>query len=122
MTNGLIKEVAPLGIKAMVVQPGAFRTRFYDAESLQGTSKEISDYESTVGKARVGRFENKHAQPGDPDRAGEVIVKVVNSDELPEILTLGEAAVTTVKSVLEGKIAELDKYADLSKQCDYPNE
>lgn len=29
LTNGLMKELAPLGIKAMVVQPGAFRTRFY---------------------------------------------------------------------------------------------
>lgn len=37
LTNGLMKELAPLGIKVMVVQPGAFRTRFYDGESLQGT-------------------------------------------------------------------------------------
>ena len=41
LTNGLMKELAPLGIKAMVVQPGAFRTRFYDGESLQGTKAQI---------------------------------------------------------------------------------
>lgn len=74
LTNGLMKELAPLGIKAMVVQPGAFRTRFYDGESLQGTKAQIGDY---------------------------------------------EAAVTAVKSTLEAKIAELDKWAEVSASCDY---
>lgn len=119
LTNGLMKELAPLGIKAMVVQPGAFRTRFYDGESLQGTSSAISDYEATVGKSRPGNFVNTHQQAGDPDKAGEVIVKVINGDDLPEILTLGKAAVTAVKSTLEAKIAELDKWAEVSAQADY---
>lgn len=119
LTNGLMKELAPLGIKAMVVQPGAFRTRFYDRTSLQGTQSSISDYESTVGKTRPGNFENKHQQAGDPDKAGEVIDKVVNSDDLPEILTLGKAAVSAVKETLQAKIAELDKWAEVSASCDY---
>lgn len=119
LTDGLRKELAPLGIKAMVVQPGAFRTRFYDGESLKGSATEIGDYADTAGKTRVGRFENKHAQPGDPDRAGQVIVKVVNGDRLPNILTLGEAAVGAVKSTLEEKIKELDEWAEVSKECDF---
>lgn len=119
LTNGLMKEVVPLGIKAMVVQPGAFRTRFYDGESLKGSATEIGDYAQTAGKTRVGRFENKHAQPGDPDKAGEVIVKVVNGDEQPEILSLGSDAVKAVKATLEAKLAELDKWADVSALSDY---
>lgn len=119
LTDGLRKECEPLGIKVMVVQPGAFRTRFYDEESLKGTKAAIGDYEATVGKSRPGSFENKHQQAGDPDKAGEIIVKVVNGDEYPQILTLGKAAVTAVKTTLEAKIAELDKYADLSAQADY---
>ena len=119
LTNGLMKELAPLGIKAMVIQPGPFRTRFYDGESLQGTTSTISDYESIVGKARPGNFENKHQQAGDPDKAGEIIVQVVNGDEQPEILTLGKDAVNAVKSTLQAKIQELDKWADVSAQCDY---
>ena len=116
---GLGNAATPLGIKAMVVQPGAFRTRFYDGESLQGTKAQIGDYEATVGKSRPGNFENKHQQAGDPDKAGKVIVEVVHNDDLPEILTLGKAAVTAVKSTLEAKIAELDKWAEVSASCDY---
>ena len=53
------------------------------------------------------------------DAAGKVIVDVVHNDDLPEILTLGKAAVTAVKSTLEAKIAELDKWAEVSASCDY---
>ena len=79
----------------------------------------ISDYEETVGKTRPGHFENKHQQAGDPDKAGEIIVKVVHGDHQPEILTLGKDAVTAVKTTLEAKIAELDAWADYSAACDY---
>jgi NAD(P)-dependent dehydrogenase (short-subunit alcohol dehydrogenase family) len=119
LTNGLMKELKPLGITAMVVQPGAFRTRFYDGESLQGTESTINDYETTVGKSRPGNFTNTHQQAGDPDKAGEVIVKVVNGDEYPEILTLGKDAVTAVKTTLQAKIDELDKWAEVSAQADF---
>lgn len=119
LTNGLMKELAPLGIKAMVVQPGAFRTRFYDNESLKGTKTMIDDYESTVGKTRPGNFANTHQQAGDPDKAGEVIVNVVHGDEQPEILTLGSDAVAAVKSTLEAKMAELEKWADVSALSDF---
>lgn len=122
LTNGLMKELAPLGIKAMVVQPGAFRTRFYDGESLKGTETKIADYEAIVGKSRPGNFVNMRKQAGDPDKAGKVIVDVVNKGDLPEILTLGKDAVTAVKSTLEAKINELDKWADVSASCDYEGE
>lgn len=119
LTNGLMKELKPLGITAMVVQPGAFRTRFYDGESLQGTQSAIGDYENTVGKTRPGNFENKHQQAGDPDKAGEVIVNVLKGDKYPEILTLGAAAVDAVKTTLEEKIKELEEWRDISASCDY---
>ena len=79
----------------------------------------ISDYETTVGKSRPGNFENKHQQAGDPDKAGEVIVDVVNGDDLPEILTLGAAAVDAVIDTLQGKINELEKWREVSNKCDF---
>lgn len=119
LTNGLMKELEPLGIRVTVVQPGAFRTRFFDHESLQGSQSVIDDYNETVGERRPCHYKNNHQQAGNPDKAGEVIVKVMNSDEYPQILTLGKEAVTTVKSTLEAKIKELDKWAYLSAQTDY---
>ena len=90
-----------------------------DQIQIGRTKAQIGDYEAVVGKSRPGNFENKHQQAGDPDKAGKVIVDVVHNDDLPEILTLGKAAVTAVKSTLEAKIAELDKWAEVSASCDY---
>ena len=119
LSNGLMKELEPLGIKVMVIQPGAFRTRFFDDASLQGSASIIDDYNETVGKRRPCNYINNHQQAGDPEKAGEVIVNVVNSDEYPQILTLGKEAVSIVKNTLEEKMNELNKWTYLSVQTDY---
>lgn len=122
LTDGLRKELEPLGIHAMVVQLGAFRTRFYDQTSLQGTHKIISDYEPIVGKSRPGQFIVSHNQAGDPDRAGKVIVEVVHGTKYPAILTLGKDAIKAVKTSLEAKLDELEEWAEISVQTDYDYE
>ena len=47
MSEGLYAELKPLGIKVMIVEPGAFRTHFYDS-SLKGAPLQIEDYEGTA--------------------------------------------------------------------------
>jgi NAD(P)-dependent dehydrogenase (short-subunit alcohol dehydrogenase family) len=54
MTEGLRAEVAPLGIKAMIVEPGAFRTHFYDT-SLKGSDNTVGDYAQTAHLRSVPR-------------------------------------------------------------------
>ena len=120
----LIKAVLPkmreqksgyiLNVTSIAAARSAVGSGYYASSKAQ-----IGDYEAVVGKSRPGNFENKHQQAGDPDKAGKVIVDVVHNDDLPEILTLGKAAVTAVKSTLEAKIAELDKWAEVSASCDY---
>lgn len=118
LTNGLAKELTPLGIKVMVVQPGSFRTKFYD-ESLKGTQKKIDDYADTAGRTRKENIVNNKQQPGDPDKAGQVIVETIERDDYPEILTLGSDAVQAVSSTLESKLKELNNWASVSQQTDY---
>lgn len=118
LTNGLAKELTPLGIKVMVVQPGSFRTKFYD-ESLKGTQKKIDDYADTAGRTRKENIVNNKQQPGDPDKAGQVIVETIERDDYPGILTLGSDAVQAVFSTLESKLKELNNWASVSQQTDY---
>jgi NAD(P)-dependent dehydrogenase (short-subunit alcohol dehydrogenase family) len=118
LTNGLAKELTPLGIKVMVVQPGSFRTKFYD-ESLKGTQKKIDDYADTAGRTRKENIVNNKQQPGDPDKAGQVIVETIERDDYPGILTLGSDAVQAVSSTLESKLKELNNWASVSQQTDY---
>ncbi len=88
MTDGLMKEVAPLGIKVMTVEPGAFRTKFYDT-SLKGTQKQIEDYADTAWKTRKENIVDNQDQPGDPDKAGEVIYETIQKENHSETVVAG---------------------------------
>lgn len=118
MTNGLVKELAPLGIKAMVVEPGAFRTRFYDT-SLKGTSIKIGDYDETAGKTRKENIVNLENQPGDPEKAGKVIVEVAQMEEYPFRLLLGSDAVRIVSEEIESRLKEIEDWKEISVKTDY---
>ena len=65
MSEGLRAEVAPLGIKVMIVEPGAFRTHFYDS-SLKGSDNTVGDYAETAHKRSVAQNVNARQQPGNP--------------------------------------------------------
>lgn len=118
MTDGLAKELAPLGIRAMIVEPGSFRTHFYDT-SLQGTEKKIDDYTETAGKTRRENVVNRGDQPGDPDKAGVVLVEVLKKDRLPKRLLLGSDAVRVVSAELQDRFEEIRAWESVSAQTDF---
>lgn len=118
MTDGLMKEVAPLGIKVMTVEPGAFRTKFYDT-SLKGTQKQIEDYADTAWKTRKENIVDNHDQPGDPDKAGEVIYETMQKETLPKRLLLGSDAVKIVSAEMKERLQEIEDWSAVSAQTDY---
>ena len=117
-TDGLMKEVAPLGIKVMTVEPGAFRTKFYDT-SLKGTQKQIEDYADTAWKTRKENIVDNQDQPGDPDKAGEVIYETMQKENLPKRLLLGSDAVKIVSTEMKERLQEIEDWSAISKQTDY---
>lgn len=121
MSDGLSKEVKPLGIDVMIVEPGAFRTRFYDS-SLKGTEKKIDDYSETTGKARKENVVNLENQPGDPNKAGKVLVQLVEKGNLPLRLLLGSDAVKLIENELENRLIELRSNKSMSLLTDYTKE
>lgn len=118
MTDGLMKEVTPLGIKVMTVEPGAFRTKFYDT-SLKGTQKQIEDYAGTAWKTRKENIVDNQDQPGDPDKAGEVIYKTIRKETIPKRLLLGSDAVKIVSAEMRERLQEIEDWSDVSSQTDY---
>ena len=81
----------PLGIKVTIVQPGPFRTDFI-ARSLERAATHITDYDRTSGKFLSFLETMNGKQPGDPDKAAEAIIAVVESDAPPLRLVLGKYA------------------------------
>lgn len=118
LSDGLKEEVAPLGIKVMVVEPGAFRTDFA-GRSLTQSNKIIADYNKTAGLRRIGKDKSHGSQPGDPDKGADVIIEAIESNEPPFRLLLGLDAINLADDILESRQKEYDKWRSSSQKTDY---
>ncbi|WP_104167289.1 oxidoreductase [Arthrobacter sp. SX1312] len=114
LTGSLRKELQPLGITAMVVEPGGFRTDF-SGRSLQQSAGAIDDYADTAGKRRKENDTTHGTQPGDPVKAAAAIITAVGSADPPEVLVLGADATTAHADVLRAQLASLETWRDVSE-------
>ena len=113
LSGSLRNELKALGISVNVVEPGAFRTDFA-GRSLTQSATPIADYADTAGKRRKENDTMDGTQPGDPAKAAEAIVTVVNSGNPPSLLVLGQDAFGAFGAVAEAERADLDRWRDLS--------
>jgi NAD(P)-dependent dehydrogenase (short-subunit alcohol dehydrogenase family) len=113
MTASLRKEVGPLGITAMAVEPGGFRTDFA-GRSLTQAATPIADYADTAGKRRKENDTADGTQPGDPAKAAQAIITAVRAAEPPALLLLGNDALSAYGAVLDAQRAEMEQWRELS--------
>lgn len=113
----LRKEVAPLGIRVMVVQPGAFRTDFA-GRSLHGSKTVIADYDSTVGLRRKTADKTSGKETGDPIKAAQVLIDVISGDKLPDNLLLGSDAVRWATDAIKADLQEIEEWKTVSTSTD----
>ena len=120
-SEALSKEVAPFGIKVTVVEPGPFRTD-WAGRSLQSSPHPIDAYAETV-HARLKQVSGYSGrQVGDPVRAAEAMITVVNSAEPPLNLVLGAPGLKMVRDKLATLTAEIDRWEALTLGADYPDQ
>ncbi|KZM75463.1 SDR family NAD(P)-dependent oxidoreductase [Nocardia terpenica] len=113
-TRVLAAETAPFGIRYLVVEPGGFATDWAGA-SMQ--IEEIpQDYRQTVGA--LAELLRAGAAPGDPNRAAEILVRVVHSGQLPSHLLLGAGAATMALAYSRSQIAEASAWQAVSVSAD----
>lgn len=106
--ESLSKEVAGLGIKVTVVQPGMFRTDALGA-SMQSTAPS-ADYEASVGKLLGALSGMSGAQPGDPRRLGEALIILAEAKNPPLRVPIDPGASGSVRGRLVQQLAELDEW------------
>lgn len=118
LTLSLRKEVAPLGITAMVVEPGGFRTDFA-GRSLTQAAEPIADYGDTAGKRRKEHDTAHGTQPGDPTRAAVALIDVVESGAAPYMLLLGNDASDAFRATLDALRDDADRWEQISRSTDF---
>jgi NAD(P)-dependent dehydrogenase (short-subunit alcohol dehydrogenase family) len=120
-SDALAAEVAPVGIKVTCVAPGPFRTD-WAGRSLKQTPVAIAEYQETAGARMTTTAGYSGKQPGDPVRAGEAMIKVVESAAPPRHLVLGENAYSGITGKLKQRLAEIEGLKDLTLSADFPTQ
>lgn len=119
LSESLAVELAPLGIKVTVVEPGFFRTDFLDESSLAVSPNAIADYAETVGTMRDFASGANHSQPGDPGKLAKAMITLVNAPNPPVRMPFGTDAITMIETKNAKVAAELAEWRELAVSTDY---
>jgi NAD(P)-dependent dehydrogenase (short-subunit alcohol dehydrogenase family) len=118
--ESLAKEVRGLGIAVTAIAPGSFRTD-WAGRSMVRTERSIPDYDEVMNPQREHRLAASGKQLGDPDRAAEAVLSVVDSPAPPVHLVLGSDALRLVGEGRKAVDEEIARWADLSRSTDFPD-
>lgn len=120
LSESLAKEVEPLGIRVTAIEPGPFRTD-WAGRSLKVAKASIPDYVDTADSRSRQIAERSGKQPGDPVRASEAIIAIVEADQPPRNLFLGKIAVDMAREKLAYLSKSIEQWQALSLGTDFPD-
>ncbi|MCF6404212.1 oxidoreductase [Chitinophaga filiformis] len=115
-SEALAKEVAPLGIYVTSVEPGGFRTDWGGAS--MSFAEKVEGYETTVDWV-AGYFQTNYEAVGDPDKAAQAMLRIVEEPQPPVHLVLGSEAIGILKAADAARTAEMEKWLPLSLSTDH---
>jgi NAD(P)-dependent dehydrogenase (short-subunit alcohol dehydrogenase family) len=119
MSESLSEEVAPFGIKVVIVEPGPFRTD-WAGRSIKTPTRPIEAYAETAIARRRQTQAYSGSQPGDPVRAAEAIIATVEQANPPLRLPLGNLAYDAIGAELEAVRKEHEVVEAVARGADYP--
>lgn len=120
LTDALAAQLNPLGIKVTAIAPGAFRTDFLTAQSLNRSQTAIEDYRNTAYAAAAHLDDIAGKQLGDPERAARVIVELAGAEHAPVHLLLGSDALARAKAIRDERAKETAAWEHVTRSTDFP--
>ncbi|AYL94335.1 oxidoreductase [Mucilaginibacter celer] len=119
LSEAMAMELNPLGIQVTVVEPGMFRTNFLDESSFVQADLIIEDYDQTSGKIKALTSQFNGAQPGDPSKLGQALLKLVNLENPPVHLPLGKDCLDFYEKNKSLRENEMVKWKEMILSTDF---
>jgi NAD(P)-dependent dehydrogenase (short-subunit alcohol dehydrogenase family) len=119
ISESLAAELAPLGVHVTIIEPGPFRTDFLGRSGVLAKTR-IADYDNTAGNMRKYFAENDGKQKGDPLRAVQAMIQVVESPNPPLRLLLGVSALQRLRGKLSNWEKEIAAWEQVTVGADFP--
>ncbi len=114
LSESLAAELAPFGIRVLIVEPGGFRTDFA-GRSMSVARQPLPAYDATpAGKTRNGMAHYAGHEPGDPVKAMSTLIAVLESPNPPLRLVLGADAMAAVRGKLARVVADVAAWEAVS--------
>jgi NAD(P)-dependent dehydrogenase (short-subunit alcohol dehydrogenase family) len=116
LSEALAQEIKPLGLKLTIVEPGGFRTDW--AGASMAFAKPMKAYAPVLGAIRGYMEQHSGHEPGDPRKAGHVLLQLVEMEQPPLRLPLGKDAIMFLSNSYQTNSDELQRWADITGSTD----
>ena len=118
LSLAVAEEVEKFGIKVTVVEPGFFRTDLLAAANVKWPSNRVDDYAAAEESAHEMWSPYAGRQPGDPEKLGQVLVKLAGMETPPRVFVAGSDAIAAVAPTVEARLKAVNAFEELSKSTD----
>ncbi len=118
ISDALAKEVRDLRIKVTAIAPGSFRTE-WAGRSMVRSGRSIADYDALFDPVRKRREEYSGQQAGDPVKAAQALLRIVDAPFAPTHLLLGNDARRLVENRLAELSEEINAWESITRSTDF---
>ncbi len=118
LLESIAQEVAGLGIHVTAIEPGSFRTD-WAGRSMTRAQRSITDYDALFDPIRQARITASGNQLGNPRKAGQAVLAILDEAAPPRHLVLGSDALRLVRSARAAVDRDIDQWEKLSRSTDF---
>lgn len=116
-TEALADEVASFGVKVTLVEPGNFRTEFAGDANMR-PEMQLEAYRPVIAPIEDFLYGQNGRQPGDPAKAADAMIAVVNDPKPPRRLVLGADAYDVLDRIMAARMTDISRYREMGEKTD----